>query len=481
MLKQNLIFFLFFSLLVTAFGQTGRLEDDISKSEQNFTTFFRDTGYVPDISIVEKYNPRKPLWIPFSEALGQNLFIWTFNRYIADQPHARISWETMKKNLRHGWDWDADNLSTNMFGHPFGGGLYYTWSRTSGYNYWVSLGVAAFGSLQWEFFMENEPAAWNDFIMTTFAGAMYGEMFYRFANLILDESTSGSERTWREIGGGLLPVNRWINRLIYGRSSRHLDYHLYEREPNVGEVTLGANYVAEGADFKNADRNQVVALEYIYGRLFFKRYYKPLDHFSFYTLLNFGGNQPGLGQFRIFGVITAKQKRYNNGNRLLWGLFQAADYLDNNVYEIAGYSVGPGIGFRTAPNKPHAFGALFNGSIMLMGAANSDYAPNWKVEELDSARTYNMGMGAGAKLNGFWLFPRGDLTLNYSFWWVHTMQGAPGDEFIGILQPKLRIGIIGRWFVGLQYLLYHRIGKYKDYDDINLRNNEGRAFIGLRF
>ncbi len=147
MRKKGLTVLFFLSLAVQLYGQNPEKEEIILKTEQNLALFFRDSSYVPDISMVEKYNPQKPLWVPFAEALGQNMFIWSFNRYIADQPHARISWESMKKNLQHGWDWDADNLSTNMFGHPFGGGLYFNWSRTSGYNYWVSLGVAAFGSL----------------------------------------------------------------------------------------------------------------------------------------------------------------------------------------------------------------------------------------------------------------------------------------------------------------------------------------------
>jgi hypothetical protein len=415
------------------------------------------------------------------EVVGYNVFIWGFNRYIADQPHARISWDTVKDNFNTGWHWDADDLVTNMFGHPFGGGIMFNFARTSGYNYLASLGVTAFGSWQWEFFMENEPPAWNDWIMTTFGGAMYGEMFYRFANLIIDESKSGSERTWSEIGGGILPPNRWLNRLIYGRSTRKLAYQLYEKEPNIGELTIGGNYVAQGTDYDNADKNQVIALEYYYGSLFDKRAYKPMDHFQFYTLLNFGGRQPALGQFRIFGILWGQQKNYENGNKLLYGLFQASDYLDNTIYEIAGFGVGPGIGFRTAHNKPHAFTSLLNVNFMPMAAANSDYAPYYEVDGLDSARTYNMGMGASAKLNTMWMFPIGDLSLNYSFWWVNTMQGAPGNEYIGMWQPKLRFRIVGRWYLGLQYLLYHRIGKYADYDDIDLRNNEFRAFVGFRF
>ncbi|TFG99403.1 MAG: DUF3943 domain-containing protein, partial [Calditrichales bacterium] len=469
MYKSLLIVILIVLTWVSLYGQNEGDQTENAQPVNKMVPFFRDSTFLPDPNLVKEYNPRKALWIPFTEALGLNVGIWAFNRYVTDAHHAYIGWQSIKNNIKNGFDWDADALLVNMWGHPFQGSIYYNMARSSGYGYWPSLGVTAFGSLQWEFFMEVEPPALNDFIMTTFGGAMYGEMFYRFSNLILDESVSGGSRTWREIGAGIFNPGRLFNRLIYGRTNRLTDYRLYQREPNLGELTLGANYVAKGTDFKNADRNQMLAFEYYYGQLFYRKRYKPMDYFNFYTVLNFGGHQPGLGQFRIFGVLTSTQNTYQNGNKILWGLFQTIDYMHNNVYELAGYGAGPAIGFRTSAENQHAFSALLNVSFMPMGGANSDYAPNYKVESLDSARTYNMGAGASSRLEAFWLFPGGDISLKYSFWWLHTMQGAPGDEFVGILQPKARFQIIGRWYLGLQYLLYHRVGKYKDYDDIDMR------------
>lgn len=462
-------------------GQDVDNSDVIYNNVNNIVPFFRDSTFIPDAELVTEYNPRKSYWIPFVEVIGLNVGICAFNRYVMEAHYAYISWESVKNNFNHGFGWDADGLLVNMWGHPFQGSIYYNLARSSGYGYLSSLGVTAFGSWQWEFFMENETPAFNDFIMTSFGGAMYGEMFYRLSNLIINESISGGKRTWREIGAGVYNPGRLFNRLIYSRAGRNTNLQLYQREPNMGELTIGANYVADGTDFKNGDKNQVIAFEYFYGQLFFKRTYKPMDYFNFYTALNFGGNQPVLGQFRIHGVIAAKQKTLKNSNKFLWGLFQSIDYMDNNVYEIAGYSVGPGIGYRTSRAGKHAFGGLFNIAFMPMGGANSDYAPNYAVEGSDSSRTYNMGMGATSRLDAFWLFPGGDVSLRYSFWWLHTMAGAPGDEYIGILQPKVRFKLIGRWYLGIQYLLYHRIGKYKNYDNIDLQNNEFRAFIGFRF
>ena len=448
------------------------------KEKKNF--FWRDSTYIPNPDIVQKYNPDKQLWIPLVEALGSNIFLTTVN-YLRGAEYAKISIESIKNNFKGGWDWDADNLQTNMWGHPFQGAMYYNFARSSGFGYWSSLGVTAFGSWQWEFFMEIEPPAINDLIMTTFGGAMYGEMFYRFSNLILNESLSGGKRFWRELGAGVYNPGRLFNRLIYGRASRHLEEELYETQPNVGEITIGVNNVADGTNFKNGDKNFVVTLNYFYGKPFQSRSYKPMDYFRFTTLLNFGGDQPGLGQFRIHGILLGKQKTIGKDSKLLWGLFQYIDYLHNNVYEVAGYSMAPGLAFRTSMEKKHTFISNFNVGVMPMGAANSDYAPNYEVEALDSARTYNMGWGATARLSADWLFPIGSLRIEYSFWWVHTLQGAPGDEYVGMLEPRLSFRITRHLGIGLQYLLYHRKGIYADYDNINLRNNEQRLFLSYRF
>ena len=88
-----------------------------------------------------------------------------------------------------------------------------------------------------------------------------------------------------------------------------------------------------------------------------------------------------------------------------------------------------------------------------------------------------MGPGAHAKMEHFLRFSFGTLYLGYSFWWIHTWDGAPGDEFIGMLTPQLKVHIYKRWFLGLEWRLYHRVGIYDDFPDRDYRNNEQRLFI----
>ena len=245
-------------------------------SSKSDSLIVSDTGYVPDNVLVEKMNPRQPLWVPIVEGIGLNLALGAFNSYIMDSEFAKISFKSVEHNFERGWSTDADELTTNMFAHPFHGSIYYNLARSSGYNYWTSLGVAAIGSWQWEFFMETEPPALNDWIMTSYGGSMLGEMFYRFSNLILDESATGSERFWRELGAGIFNPGRLFNRLITGKTSRITNEKLYERQPFLGELAIGGNNVAEGTDFKNGDKSLMLTTEIFYGKLFNKSSYKPL-------------------------------------------------------------------------------------------------------------------------------------------------------------------------------------------------------------
>ncbi len=444
--------------------------------------------YIPDQSLVKKYNPRSPLWLPIVESICLNLALGSFN-YLTGSEFARIGPATIKHNFERGWSTDADGFLTNMFAHPFHGSIYYNLARSNGYNYWTSLAVGAIGSWQWEFFMENEPPAWNDWIMTSYGGSMIGEIFYRFSNLILDESATGSERVWREIGAGIFNPGRLFTRLVAGRTSRITNEKLYEKRILLGEISLGGNNVADGTKFKNGSKSMMLAMDVTYGTIFYEKKIKPFDFFRFNLALNLFNikiqdgmeKQPMFSVFRIYNIFYGKTKRLSDNSRLLWGIFGHYDFLNNSVYNVGGASVGLGIGYKTPPKKSVQYVGILNVAALLMGGANSDFAPEYKVEFLDSARTYNMGPGGHIRMENIIRFSFGSLYLGYSFWWIHTWDGAPGDELIGMFRPQLRIRIYENWYLGFEYLIYHRRGLYDNYENKNMQNNEQRLFVGYGF
>ncbi len=471
-MKINLFYLIFFIAFQNYYGQFLYSSNaDSLIIQNNFTT--------PDTGLVNRYNPQKPLWVPVVESITQNLLMGSFN-YLTGSEFAKIGPSTIAHNFERGWATDADGFPTNMVGHPIQGTIYYNFARSSGYNYWVSLGVASIGSWQWEYFMENEPPALNDQIMTSYGGSLIGEVLYRLSSLIIDESTVGAERFWRELGAGIINPGRLFNRLIYGRTSRVTNNQLYKKDRYLGEIGFGGNNVAEGTNIEEGKKNPMLTLDFAYGRLFKSSKIEPFDFFRFKAAINFG-NQPLIGQLSLYNIFAGNVISYKNNSKFIYGIFGYFDYLENNVYQVGGTGVGLGIGYKTPFKRSVQFIGTLNAGAILMGGANSNYAVDNNVGFLDSARTYNMGPGALLKAETILRFSFGSLYLGYDFWWIHTWDGAPGDEFIGMLAPKLRIRVYKNWFAGLEYLLYHRFGRYDNLENRNYRNNEQRFFIGYAF
>ena len=143
---------------------------------------------------------KKSFWRASAETVGFNIGLWAFDRYVQKGHYAYISLNTIKENFKHGFEWDNDHLSTNMFAHPYNGSLFYNAGRSNGYNFWQSELFAIGGSAMWEMFMECEYPSTNDIIATPVGGAAIGEVLYRTSDLVLDDRSAGGERldaNWR--------------------------------------------------------------------------------------------------------------------------------------------------------------------------------------------------------------------------------------------------------------------------------------------
>ncbi len=96
-------------------------------------------------------------------------------------------------------------------------------------------------------------------------------------------------------------------------------------------------------------------MDFAYGRLFEMNKYKPFDFFRFNMLINYAGEQPPIGQFRIYAMLHGDNSTVGDNSKFLWGIFNHFDYLENSVYQLGGTSIGPGIGYRTPHNKSVQF------------------------------------------------------------------------------------------------------------------------------
>ena len=83
--------------------------------------------------------------------------VWAFDRYVMNEDFAKISIGSIRRNIKHGFVWDNDQFSTNLFAHPYHGNLYFNAARSNGLTFWESAPYAFAGSLMWEIAAEVEP------------------------------------------------------------------------------------------------------------------------------------------------------------------------------------------------------------------------------------------------------------------------------------------------------------------------------------
>ena len=245
--------------------------------------------------------------------------VWAPSRILGTE-WAYIGFNTIKENMKTGFVWDHDDLSMNQWGHPLHGGQFYNAARTNGHDFWGSIPYTITGSMGWELFMEAEPPAINDLITTTAGGVYMGETAYRLSSLLLDNTSSGSERTFREIGAFFLNPIRGFNRLVTGKSNGYSE-NPDEWRPGYlgGRATLGTNHVADGTDLSKSQNAFLLKLSFLYGDPFADLADPdPFDYFTLRTALTLHGKFPLIHEVSGTGMVPGTVDFYRNSINLVF-------------------------------------------------------------------------------------------------------------------------------------------------------------------
>jgi len=426
---------------------------------------------------IKEYNP-KNFKLAAAEVIGINLGVWSFDHYIAKAEWANISISSAVHNMKSGFVFDDSDFLMNQFLHPYHGNMYFNSARSNGFNFWESAPFSLAGSFMWEMFMEIEEPSNNDLITTTMGGIMLGEITWRVSSLILDDTATGAERTWREIGAGVINPVRGLNRLFQGRTKRVSRGHNQVREDVLAEISFGGNTVGEGLNIFKGKESPLLKAQFVYGTPFNNEKRKPFDYFNLHlglnlkgvdTITNFYGDALLWGTNFNFQGNTGEMVQDN-----LMGAFQHFDYLANDVYKVAASGVGGGVISRFSANEGMSLFTSCHISAIIMGGSNSAYAKK-------AHRDYNLGPGYSSKFEGWLINDKyGEMYVGYLRYWLYTLSGADGTEAIEITNYRVETPISNRFKVGIEYLYYLRNGKYNDFEDITSKNNELRSFISYR-
>jgi hypothetical protein len=443
------------------------------------------------LETVEMYKKKYGV-LAAAEVFLINMAVWGTDRFILNYDFARINGETIKYNLRHGFEWDWDSFRTNQLVHPYHGSLYFNAARTLGYDYFASFAYAVGGSFMWEMFLENHPPSTNDWINTPIGGAFLGEVLYRWSELVLDDRATGAERVWREIGGLVLNPVGGINRLILGRTKHKSRFNPHIREKFRAMFSLGNSAVARTLNFENAQNTFVIQLDMWYGEWFKEREKKfigPFDVFNLRAQLRFADTAKYANVY-AYAALYGKHIYHHEEPRHIWGFFQHYDFIHNEIIEVFAHSLSPSLISKFPLGKHFDLATSAHLGVTMLGGA---YNPYFTYENRDYV--YSVGFAPKLDVVLEWkrrggIYVRGAYFHQINLHEVDTdgpegpIPATYGDDRLGFVSTSVHARIWRGLGLGVEHTYFKRNSTFDDpvdYPKIELELNTWRSFVTARF
>ena len=380
---------------------------------------------------------KKHPWKAAVEAFAINVGVQCFDQFVMNEEFAKISFHSIKHNIQNGFVWDNDQFSTNLFAHPYHGGLYFNAARTHGMNFWESVPYSFCGSLMWETTCEIEPPAINDLMATTIGGVCLGEVTYRISDLVYDDRLRGFPRFWREFLGTLICPIKGLNRILSGDAwrvrGRYYKYHDYDSSPVSFSASAGYRYLADNNTLFRGEGNPYVRFNLVYGDPLDGTTTKPYDYFTLDATFGLSSNQPFITGLHLLGRLWSVPVEVSKGTEMEFGIFQHFNYYDSQPvkdgtslvpYRISeAASVGPGIIYRfpQVGNLTKLEQRIFVDGILL-GGSLTDY---YNVIDRD----YNMGSGYSVKAISLMEFGKvASFQIGADYYRIFTWKGYEGKD-----------------------------------------------------
>ncbi|MDB5873530.1 MAG: hypothetical protein JWQ07_2972 [Ramlibacter sp.] len=284
--------------------------------------------------------PLKSYATPAMEILGFDFLLNRYNHRFSGVSDYDVSLESIRRNLRSSWVVDSDPFSINQLGHPYQGSMYHGFARSSGLNYWESLGLTFVGSAGWEIAGENTRPSRNDQVASGIGGSFLGESLYRMANLLLEHG-GGVARPFREVGAAIISPSNGFNRLVYGKGMGMIfDSHqpAYYSRLQLGVMGTARNESGLSTVVKRNELQADFSLEYgLPGKPGYQ-YRRPFDYFTFQATASSANTFESL---MTRGLLLGRD--YGSDNyRGIWGLYGSYDYISPQTFRISTTAVSVG-------------------------------------------------------------------------------------------------------------------------------------------
>ena len=460
-------------------------------AEMEYATGFADVSLLPDETPPPTVDPNahgtepmqghettgpkpKHFFTAGSEIVLLEALPWAFDRYVDNEDFSRISTHTVSDNFHSGFQFDRDHFQVNQSSHPYHGSLFFEAGRSNGYTYWESGLFALAGSFVWECCMENDRPSTNDIVNTTLGGMTRGEISHRLSIMILDNTASGANRFFRELGAAIVnPVNA-LSRLVHGDMTRDFP-NPEERYPNSFSISadLGYRHIEPDAGHPNQGTLSFSAL---YGDPFGGDIQKPFDSFW----IGFDVNTPGgtsISRIEERGILKGWELGDpSDSARHIFGFAQEYEYLNNESQVVGAQMFSAGLLSRYKVGKLALVTDFSILAVPLAGIKTTDF------ENPQTGRNYDYAPGGGARA-AVRLFggARQVLAVGYGAVWARTVNGVSRDNTLQFFRAEARIPIAGPLGFGGSYWWYSRQTTYVGFTEPRKTQSEFRAFLNLAF
>ena len=423
-------------------------------------------------------NPPKRFLPAFGELMAVQFIPWSVNHFARDAEWADISPESWWTNMSNPWLWDNNQFLNNQFSHPYHGSLYFNAGRANGYNFWESMVWSGGGSLMWELYGEAWAPSPNDWFNTTLGGISLGEMLWRVSSLTLDNTSSGSERTWREIGAAALNPVRGFSRLVNGQT-HGVRPNPEEWRPSKTQAVFDignrrtTNFGVEGDH-----------LDQLYGELglSYGDQVEDLNDKPFSAILvtmEIAPNQPevgSLGQLRARGSLGARTLSRSKNTVHQLAAFMTYDYFNSPAFQFGGQGFHGGLVSRWGQPRGKRTQFELLASFLPISALRSDYYVTLEGRDYD----YGPSFGGSTRLMRIWE-GKGLIQFQGRTLYTPIVSGFNGEHIQATASAEGRLYLKGRLGVGASWTYYYRNSWYDDFADIERDGSQARAYVSYAF
>jgi len=284
------------------------------------------------------------------------------------------------------------------------------------------------------------------------------------------------ERFYRELLAGLIDPMRGLNRLMQGKSFRHTNKEVYQKEPLNVSLYGGVHIINDEGNnnFGTGTTNQMLNIQFDYGNPFEKRSRKPFDFFKLRTEFSFGVGRKILDNITGYGILFGKNMSYKKQS-LLVGVFQYYDYWDNKIFELGTIAFGAGLFSKMAVTPTSDLYTNIHFAVVPFAGNSTHFGP-----DTSQFRDYNFGGGLEGKVESTINIDKfATASIAYYYYFIRTYVGLQGNNFISILKPRITVKLYKNLSVGFEHYMYFNDRYSQDNTAIHLVRTEQKVFLQI--